>query len=285
LFHLSAEDPEALLGALTDKGPPESAGQEEAIRRLFTPAVMTAANQYPEYAIQSRPGFLVVSRGSGVLPSRQRTELRDAAVDLRALLTRPAERGAKAVIPGRVAMDRSRQARKVGNAVVSGVLGLFVGFILAMMVMSIAFFRQVPGQGPGLGFSLLPVLVPVFVLVGAAVGAGIGWRVPVQNLTPGQAEDPAQRRRRQRAAECGALVGLFGGFIGGFVVFVASKTLFGWKLDDFGAEGALFFGSIFGSALIWAVTCATVVNRLYRRRRVRNHSSHAPLDESGRGEN
>jgi hypothetical protein len=285
LFHLSAQDLEALLGALTDKGPPESAGQEEAIRRLFTPAVMAAVNQYPGYAMQSRPGFLVVWRESGVLPSRQRTELRDAALALRALLTRPFERGAKAVIPGKVATDRGRQARKAGNTVVGGVLGLFVGFILASMVMSIVFFRQVPGQGAGRGFSLLRVLVPGFVLVGAAVGAGIGSRVPVRNLPPGQAEDPAQRRRRQRAAGCGALVGLFSGFFGGFVVFVASKTLFGWRLDDFGVEGALFFGSIFGGASIGAVTCATVMNRLYRRRRPGNDSPQASLDEAGRGEN
>jgi hypothetical protein len=264
LFHLFAEDPEVLLGALTDKGPPESTGQDEAIRRLFTPAVMAAVNQYPGDAIQSRPGFLAVWRGSGVLPSRMRTELWEAAVDLRALLTRSLERGTEAVIPGKIGTDLSRQARKGGNAVVGGVLGLFVGFILATVVMSIVFFRQAPGQGPGLGFSSLPVLFPAFVLVGAAVGAGIGWRVPVRNLPPGPAEDPEQRKGRQRAAGCGALVGLFGGFIGGFAIFVASKILFGWKLDDFGVEGALFFGSIFGGALIGAAMCATVVNRFYR---------------------
>jgi hypothetical protein len=223
---------------------------------------MAAVNQYPGYAIQSRPGFLAMWRGSGILTARKRTELWDAAVDLRALLTRSLERGTEAVIPGQVGTDLSRQAQKGGNAMVGGVLGLFVGFILATMVMSIVVSRQVPGQGPG--FSLLPVMFPGFILVGAVVGAGIGWRVPVRSFLPGQAEDPAQRKGPQWAAGCGALVGLFGGFIGGFVMFVASQILFGWKLDDFGVEGALFFGSIFGGALLGAVMCATVVNRLYR---------------------
>jgi len=151
-------------------------------------------------------------------------------------------------------------------------VGLFVGFILAAMVMSIVFFRQVPGQGPGLSFFVLPVLFFGFILVGAAVGAGIGSRVPVRNLPPGPAEDPSRRKARQRATGCGVLVGLFGGFFGGGVVFAASKIIFGWKVDDFGVEGALFFGSIFAGALLGAVMCGTVVNRLYRWRQPGNPS-------------
>jgi hypothetical protein len=66
---------------------------------------------------------------------------------------------------------------------------------------------------------------------------------------------------------------MFGGFLGGFFLFAASKILLNWKLDDFGVEGAVFFGSIFGGALLGAVTCGTLVNRLYRRRQLGNPSS------------
>jgi hypothetical protein len=279
LFQLSAGDPVALLGDLLENSPPKLADQEEAIRRLFTPAVMASVSQYPAYAIQSRPGFLAVWRGSAVLPPRKRTELWDAAVDLRGFLTLPPEGEAGPVVPGRVGTDVSRQARRLRNSLVGGLIGLFVGFILASMVMSVMFFRQVPGQGAGLGFLVESVLFFGFILVGAAVGAGIGSRVPVRNLPPGPVEEPGQRKVRQRATGCGALVGLFGGFFGGFVVFVASKIRFGWKLDDFGVEGALFFGSTFAGALLGAVTCGAMVNRLYRRRQLSNPSPPVRITE------
>ncbi len=56
-FHLFAGDPLALIETLSENSPLESDGREDAIRRLFTPAVMEVVNQYPAYAIQSRPGF------------------------------------------------------------------------------------------------------------------------------------------------------------------------------------------------------------------------------------
>jgi hypothetical protein len=272
LFHLYSVDPVALLADLSENSPPKPADQEEAIRRLFTPAVMASVSLYPAYAIQSRPGFLAVWRGSGVLPSRKRTELWDAAVKLRGFLTLPPVRGAGPVVPGRVGTDVSRQVRKLQNSLAGVVIGLFVGFILASMAMSIVFFRQVPGQGPGLGFFVEPALFFGLILFGAAVGAGIGSRVPIRNLPPGPVEELEQRKVRQRATGRGVLVGLFGGFAGGFVVFAASKIMFSWNLDDFGVEGALFYGSIFSGALVGAVMCGTVVNRLYRRRQRSNPS-------------
>lgn len=267
-FQLFAGDPISLIATLSENGPVEADGREDALRRLFTPAVMEVVNQYPAYAIQSRPGFLAVWRGAGILPVRKRAELWDAAVHLRSLLTRPPERGAGPVVPGRVGTEANRQARRLRNTLVGGVIGLFVGFILAAMTFSIVFFRQVPGlgQGPGLGFLVTPLLLVGFTMVGAAVGAGIGSRMPIRDLPPGLVEDPARRKARQRAAVCATTVGTFGGFFVGFVAFAASKLLLNWKLDDFGVESAIFFGSIFGGALLGAVTCGMVVDRIYRLR-------------------
>ena len=107
LFQLSVVDPVALLGALSGTSPQVPEGAEESVRRLFTPAVMAVLNQYPAYGLQSRPGFLAVWRGSGVLPARSRTELWDAAADLRSLLTRPSRGQA----PRRPAPARRRPGR------------------------------------------------------------------------------------------------------------------------------------------------------------------------------
>jgi hypothetical protein len=275
LFYLAAVDPLTLIGTLSEYSPPEPADKEEAIRQLFTPAVMAVLNRYPAYAIQSRPGFLAVWRGSGVLPDRKRTELWDAALDLRGLLTTPPKGAVRPVASGRVATDVNRQARKLRNSLVGGVIGLFAGFILASMAMSVVFFRQARAQGPGLGFLMLPVLFFGLTMVGAAVGARIRSRLPLRNLPPDPAEEPGQRMVRNRVTGCGVLVGLVGGFLGGFVVLEASRLLFQWKLDDFGLEGALFFGSIFGGALLGAVICGMVVNRLYGRLQRGKHSRKA----------
>jgi hypothetical protein len=265
LFQLSVLDPVALLGALAGSGPPVPAGAEEAVRRLFTPAVMAMVSQYPAYALQSRPGFLAVWRGSGVLPARSRTELWHAAMGLRALLTRPPRDEAVPVVPGRAGTEGSRQARKLRNTMGGGAIGMFVGFILGSMATSILFFRQVPGQGPGVTFFMLPLLFFGSIVLGSAVGSGIGSRLPVRDVPPEAAESPERRARRLRAARRGVVLGLFGGFFGGSVLFSASKILLGWKLD-FGVESAMMCGSSFGGALLGAVICGTLVNRLYRRR-------------------
>jgi hypothetical protein len=267
--------PPPLMGRLTAMGemmenrPPEWAGREEAVRRLFTPAMMDAINQYPEYAIQSRHGFLAVWRGSGVLPAAKRTELYDATVELRALLTRPPQSGAGKVIPGRAGTDTSRQLRRVQNTLIGTGVGAFVGFVLSAMAISVVFFRQVPRQqGPGLGFFIQPLLFFGLTFGGAAVGAAIASRLPVRSLPPELAEDPARRKARQRATGLAILIGFVTGFFAGFAVFVASKILLDWKLV-FGVEAALFFGSMFGGAVLGAVTCGATVNWWYRRRQRR----------------
>ena len=51
-----------------------------------------------------------------------------------------------------------------------------------------------------------------------------------------------------------------------------AKILLDWKLNNFGVEGALFFGSAFGGALCGAVLGGVVMNRLYRWRQSRSPS-------------
>lgn len=265
LFLLSAEDALAALSASGEPRSPESEEREEAIRRLFTPSVMAVLNQYRVYAIQSRPGFLAVWRGAGVLPAPQRTELWDAAVNLRDLLLAPPKGAAEPVVPALAGTDTERQGRRYRNTLLGGVVGVFVGFTLSAMAMPLVIAGQAGGQGPGPGFFAFPVIFIGLLVLGAGVGAGIGSRVPVRALPPGPPEDPARRDARRRATGCGILVGLFGGFFGGFVVFAGTKILFNWRLNAFGLEGALFFGSAFGGAMCGAVLGGVVVNRLYRR--------------------
>jgi hypothetical protein len=270
LLPLPSVDSVGMMSEIAVDRPPEWAGREEAVRRLFSPALMEAINQYPEYALQSRHGFLAVWRGSHVLPAHKRTGLWDAAIELRALLTHPPRRGARTVIAGRAGTDAGQQLRRVRNTLVGTGIGSFVGFVLSAMAISVVFFgfRQAPGQLAGPGFFLQPLLFFGLILGGAAIGAAIASRLPVRSLPPGPPEDPARRNARQRATGFAALAGFFMGFFGGFACFAFTKILLGWNFD-FGIEGALFFGSIFGGGLLGAVACGTAVNRWYRWRQRR----------------
>jgi hypothetical protein len=146
-------------------------------------------------------------------------------------------------------------------------VGLFAGFAVAAVLLSLTFFGGFkPGKGPGIGFFLQPLLFFGCVLLGGALGSAIGSRLPVPVLPPGPPEDPARRQARQRATGRAVVFGLFSGFFGGFVLFGVSQIVLRWEPDNIGVTAALFFGSILGGALLGAVTCGVVVNRLYRRR-------------------
>jgi hypothetical protein len=263
-FHLFTAAPAILLDRLAKSSPPELAEQEEAVRRLFTPEVMACVNQYPGHALEARSGFLVVWHGSGVLPAQQRSELWDAAVTLRSCLQQMPSRGPRSVVPGRAGSEPSRQARKMRNTVVGAVVGVFAGFLITAILMPILFFRRPLQQGPGIGFFLEPVLFFGLVLLTAALGAGLGAMRPV-HAAP-RAEDPVWRQARQRASGWAAVLCGFLGFFGGFFVFVTSKVVFDWKVDDFGIDSALFFGSIFGGAFLGAVLGLMLVQYWYRAR-------------------
>jgi hypothetical protein len=260
-FHLSSTDSLARLGTLTVGGPPVD---DAPIRRLFTPAVMDAIGQHPGYSAQSHSGHLAVWRGRGLLRPRLRLELWDAAVELRAALTRA---GDGPVVPAVAGMTNDRQTRKVRNSLLGLAIGLFAGFILAAMVLSILFFREAPGEGAAFRFLGFPLVFVGCLLLGAFTGSFIGSRVPVRDLPPVPPEDPARLQARQKRIGCGGAVGLFGGFFAGGLLFGVSKFVFDWKLANFGLEGAIFFGSIFGGALLGAVLGGMLMSRLSRRLR------------------
>jgi hypothetical protein len=261
-------DPFSAMGELMENRPPEWSGREEAVRRLFTPAVMEAINQYPAYAMQSRNGFLAVWRGSGVQRAHARPELWDAAAELRTLLASPRKGEASPIVPGRFGTDAGRQLRKVRNSLVGGGVGAFVGFVLSAMAISLVFFRLPPGQVPGFTLFLHPLLFFGLILGGATIGAAIASRLPVRHIPPEMAEDPARRRSRHRAIVFGVITGFVTCFFGGFIAFALIEARLNWKLDH-GMKAALFFGSMFGGALFGGVTCGLAVNAWYRWRQRR----------------
>ena len=104
-------------------GPSEPSEQDEAVRRLFTPAVMEVVSRYPSFAIQSSPGFLGIWTGSEILPSGRRAELWDAAVALRRGFALHAKRGEGLVVPTVPGTDAGSQARRLRNSLVGGLDG------------------------------------------------------------------------------------------------------------------------------------------------------------------
>jgi hypothetical protein len=139
--------------------------------------------------------------------------------------------------------------------------GLFGGFVLSSVLIPPMFFGAINVNGPGVGFFLGPVVFFGCVIGGGVVGALIGSRVPVRVRPP---EDPERRQRRVRAMVRGGLIGFFVGFFGGFLAFAASKIVFDWRFDNFGVEGAIFFGSAFGGAGVGAAVGALVGRRVRR---------------------
>ncbi|HKB05414.1 MAG TPA: hypothetical protein VKD90_24530 [Gemmataceae bacterium] len=260
-FYLSIDDPVALLQAVPDGDSPDRAAREEVVRRLFTPTVMEAVNEFPDFAVQSGPGHLAVWSGDGILAARRRPDLWDAAVELSAAFTR--QSGAAApVIPARTGTDIGRQVRKVQSTTLGALAGAFGGFILSAVVMPILFFGAMKDDRPGVGFFLLPVVFFGLVLSGATVGAAVGSRIPVRDTA---AEDPAQAAARRKSVTRGGVAGFFAGFFGGFLVFAGTRIGLNWRFNNVGVEAATFFASVFGGAVLGAVLGVVLANRLGRR--------------------
>ena len=261
LFLLSQGESLTLWKDQADNDLPQP-DREKAIRRLFTPAVMELVNQYPSYAIQSRPGFLAIWRGVSVLPAPQRNDFVAAARELRNILTHPHDFGTGPVVSGRAGTDSGKQARKIIHREIGEGIGFFAGFIVSAILMPLLVFQQGPGPGPGpgLGFVAMPFVFMGCIFAGRKLGSVIGLMWPAGNVEPGPPEDQTVRGRRMAATGCASLVGFFGGFFGGGILF---GQMIANQQQNFGVTGALFFGSIFGGALFGAVTCGTVVNRLY----------------------
>jgi hypothetical protein len=260
-FQLFVGDPLLLFKALPDGVPSDQADREAAVRRLFTPAVMAAVNEFPKYNVESSGGYLAVWRGSGVQPARRRPELWEAAVALRATFLNSSPMPGEPVVPARAGTDVGRQGRRMWNTMLGAGAGFFVGFIVSAIIISILFFGEMRDGEPGTGFFLLPLVFFGCELAAGAIGALIGSQVPVRELP---SEDPAREKARHRATRIGVVAGMFAGFFGGFIVFAATRFAFDWKFDNFGIEAAIFFGSIFGTAALGGILGGMAGNRLRR---------------------
>jgi hypothetical protein len=65
---------------------------EQAVRSLLTPDVMQALIPLAEWWIESRDGRLALSRGRGLRPASERSEMFDQAVAIRSILIGSLER-------------------------------------------------------------------------------------------------------------------------------------------------------------------------------------------------
>src|SRR5262245_41314494 len=242
-FQLFIGDPLLVLQVLAagEESDPKRAEREAAVRTLFTPSVMAAVNDFPDCAVESAGGRLAVWRGSSVQPPRRRPALLEAAVALHAAFRNAPRTAHEPVVPSRPGSGVVRQARRMRNTLVGGAIGCFVGFVVSAMVISILFFRDVPGGKPGAVFFLLPLTFFGCILTGGGAGALIGSRLPVREVPLVPPEDPARQKARRRATTIGVVVGLFVGFFSGFFLFVATKIAFDWKFDNFRVDSALFF--------------------------------------------
>jgi len=265
-FQIFIGDPLLVLQALAagEESDPKRAEREAAVRTLFTPSVMAAVNDFPDCAAESASGRLAVWRGSSVQPPGRRPALLEAAVALHAAFPKAPRMASDLVVPARSGTSVGRQARRMRNTLVGGAIGCFVGFVVSAMIISILFFRDVPGGKPGAGFFLLPLTFFGCILTGGGAGALIGSRLPVRDLPPTTPEDPARQKARRRATTFGVVVGLFVGFFGGFILFAATKIAFDWKFDNFGVDAALFFLSCFGGGFVGVVLGGMAGNRLHR---------------------
>jgi len=263
LFHLATSS--GLLSQLSGEGTVQEAASENDLRRYFQPALMARLIEFPGYSIQSRAGHLAVWFGRGTLHADRRADLWDATIALREALTQPLVEN-PTVIPARAGSTSGRQTKRVRNALLGGLLGVFVGFFCSAAIMSILFFNRAPGDERKLPFILEGFLFFGIIFALAAVGAWFGSRLRVRDPLPSEVlEDPLVKKKRQKRVGCAGGIGFFGGFMAGPLLFIASKILFNWNLDNFGVEGAIFFGSAGLGAVSGAVIMSMIAERLSRK--------------------
>ncbi len=273
LLPLPSVDPVGMMSEITVNRPPEWVGREEAVRRLFSSALMAAINPYPEYAIQSRHGFLAIWRGSSVLRAHKRTELWDAAVELRMLLTHPPQRGGA---PrggdrrtgrdgcGPAAAEGAKHPRWHGDRCFRRLYSLRNGHLYRVL--------RLPAGAGAVGRTGL--LHPAATVLRSdsgrrddrgsyclsAAGAEPAARA---GGGPGPAKRPPAGDRLRRPDR------VLYGILRRVRLLRGQQDLPGLEIRLRDRGGALFFGSIFSGGLLGAVACGIAVNRCYRWRQRR----------------
>ena len=113
----------------TDPVAPAYAENRQGVRRLFSPQSMNLCNRHIDCSIVVRGGHMAVWRGNRILPSEQRTELLNAALEIQAgLLVSLQNSNEKAALPERPGRDMCTQRNRYWSSLIGGFFGLFPGF-------------------------------------------------------------------------------------------------------------------------------------------------------------
>jgi hypothetical protein len=235
----------------------EEQKQEAAIRRLFTPKLMTTLLRYRDWSFQAGGGWLACWRGDIIQPVRERPELIAAARKIRAALLSAAADPAPVVLPPQTPLNQGQFAVRLLGTLIGALAGCIAGFeLISTWYMNPFAFAPFIGMIAGLfagGFC------------GYWVGAIVGrlpmvarWKLP----PPDPLEQKAEKlRRRQWILVCG-FVGWCIGLPAGFAAFIA--------LEDFirgnGAWKIVYPILAFGGGIAGIICGALVGNRLARRR-------------------
>ena len=236
------------------------------LRRLFTPALMTALLHYPDWWYEANGEWLACFRGKVVRPAGERPQMMTAAVEIRAALVaaaaNPMPIGHPPLPPLPHPTPGQYLSRLLGTLAVA-VIGLFGGFF--------------GGGAAAFEWSLWAIVPFLTLAVGGVVGGVLGYLVgvtigflpAVKRWTPpphGTLERQAEKRRRSKwQTGCGCF-GWFAGFFVGFLAFVAIEAVSGnyrmgaWKI-------ALFFASPLTGMIVGLLGFGWIGGRIAGRRK------------------
>jgi MFS family permease len=223
-------------------------------RRLFTPSLMAAVLDHPDWSIKCDGEWLAVLRD--IRPEADRGEWLTAAVGVRAALLASAANPPAEGLPSPPLRTYGQNAALVLGTLVGGVLGSFGAFFgCAPLAMGngIPFLPFLGAAGGGVAGGL----------IGFVLGAMAGWLPAVRGMKP---VDPAEQKRPgNRWVQAGGCLGFFAGFFGGFVAFIALiELVFGWD----GMKGwlAMFPILSFGGGFAGALAGGMLGSRIARRK-------------------
>jgi hypothetical protein len=242
---------------------------EQAIRRLFTVAVMEVLVQNPGWSIQSHGGHLAFWQGERVRPPSGWPELMAAALAIReALVEARTTAASETGLPSRPPRPARIQAARVESAILGGLAGSLLGFFVGAAGSSAVFFQRPFGAGLASRFLLEGAIFFGSVLAGAGLGALVGSRFPFRRPTPSTGEspeDPGRKAWRLRITGAGVGIGLIVGFFGGLSLAFAIDEALAVKLDLFWITPMLTFSGMGLGAFSGAVLGGSAANRLARR--------------------
>jgi hypothetical protein len=235
-------------------GEPEKFDElDAAARQVFTLNVIKAFADQPGWSVESHSGHLAFWRGKDARSAAQRVAMVPLALKLREVLF---QSDPKAVLPRKPGTDRERQAARIQGGLLGGVIGMFVSFFTAGIVVSSLVFNRQPGE---MGFPFEMLLFPVIMVVGVTLSVMIGSRMKKPIRKP-------KDKRYERGVGCGILFGLFGGFLGGGAAGAIISESFGLPIGAHTIRIALFFGGAMFGAIGGACGFGWLVSKLMPRR-------------------